>query len=225
MNWQDVIKSSESYWKPPEQSWSFCGMCCLGDESKSKSSHPQPSLNTKEKRITHYWSKEDDQKLIKLASKYKNDWDRISEKFTDKTPSQLANRWTNKLDPALKKSSWTDEEDLVLKTFVLEFGYNWQKLAKHLKGRSEQEIKKRFNLIVLPGLNQNELIILQEALNPTKHENGSSMDVDFSFGEGREEYLSLLNKRVDELQIIMKDTMDQIERLENDLYDSQNMLS
>jgi hypothetical protein len=225
MNWQDVIKTSESYWKPAEQSWSFCGMCCLGKDSKSVSSQPRVSSYTKERRITHYWSKEDDLKLIKLASKYKQDWERVSEKFPDKSPAQLSSRWKNKLDPSLKKTSWTDEEDIVLKTFVLEFGYNWERLAKYLKGRSEQDIKKRFNTSVLPSLNQHELIQLQEALNPTRHENGSSMDIDVALAEGKEEYLNLLNKRVDELQVVMKETLDQIERLESDLYDSQNLLS
>lgn len=227
MNWQEVVKSSESYWKPAESSWNFCGFCCLGDSSaKSSQEAAKYSVNDKEKRITHYWSKEDDRKLAKLVEKYKSDWDLIAEKFSDKTSSQLANRWKNKLDPSLKKSKWTEEEDLVLKTLVLEFGYQWDNLAKYLKGRSAVDIKKRFNNVILASLGQRELIQLQETLSPKAYENGSSMDIDFCMNESnKEEYLMVLNKRVEDLHIYMKETLEQIEKLEVDIYDSQNLLS
>lgn len=227
MNWQEVVKSSESYWKPTEPSWNFCGFCCLGDSSaKPSQDASRHSVIDKEKRITHYWSKEDDRKLTKLVERYKNDWDTIADKFSDKSSSQISNRWKNKLDPTLKKSKWTDEEDLVLKTLVLEFGYQWENLAKYLKGRSTVEIKKRFNNTILPGLGQRELIQLQEALSPKVYENGSSMDIDFSLNESnKEECLMILNKRVEDLHIYMKDTLEQIEKLEVDIYESQNLLS
>ncbi|OMJ66977.1 hypothetical protein SteCoe_36002 [Stentor coeruleus] len=230
MNWNEIVKTSEGYWKPTESPWKFCGMCCLGDQPIYKPSESDPQkrfLYENEKKITHYWSKEDDRKLIKLAEKYNCDWETISERFTDKTAQQLSRRWKNKLDPNTKQSPWTDEEDVVLKTLVLEFGYEWEKIAKHIQGRTPNSIKKRFMNSVLPILSQKEFFLLQERLNPKIESQKYSMDIDSNSiqEQNKEEYLQLLHKKVDDLQSVMRNTLEQIEKLESELTDSQSLLS
>lgn len=229
MNWNEVVKSSECYWKPTENSWRFCGMCCLGDQPTYKPSEPDPqkrALYEKEKKITHYWSKEDDRKLIKLAEKYNCDWEPISERFNDKTAAQLARRWKNKLNPNTKQSPWTDEEDIVLKTLVLGFGYEWENITKYMQGRTPNGIKKRFMNNVLPILSQKEFCVLQERFTPKAESQKCSMDIDSNSQEqNKEEYIQFLHKKVDDLQTVMRNTLEQIEKLESELTDSQSLLS
>ena len=227
MNWHDAVKSSEGYWKPTERSWKFWEMCCMGDSQTQKVPDPESpkfAIYNKEKRIAHYWSKEDDRKLCKLVEKYNFDWDAISEKFSDKTASQLARRWKNKLDPNTKRSPWTDEEDVVLKTLVLEFGYEWDNISKYMQGRTTGSIKKRFINSILPLLNQRELGMIQDRLVPKSQENGISMDIEVN-SQIKEENLDVLHKKVEDLQGIMRETFEQIEKLESELYNSQSLLS
>lgn len=230
MNWNDVVKSSEGYWKPAESPWKFCGLCCLGDQPVYKPAEPDPqkrSLYEKEKKITHYWSKEDDRKLIKLADKYNCDWDTIAERFSDKTAAQLARRWKNKLDPNTKQSPWTEEEDIVLKTLVLEFGHEWENIAKYMQGRAPSSIKKRFFNSILPILSNRDHAVLKERLTPKADSQRQSMDIDSNSiqEQNKEEYLQYLHKKVEELQMVMQGTLEQIEKLESELTDSQSLLS
>ncbi|OMJ93706.1 hypothetical protein SteCoe_3271 [Stentor coeruleus] len=229
MNWNEVVKLSEGYWKPTESPWNFCGMYCLDDQPTYNPLEPDSqkhSLYEKEKKITHYWSKEDDKKLIKFAGKYNYDLETIAERFTDKTASQLSRRWKNKLDPNVKKSPWTDEEDIVLKTLVIEFGYEWENLAKYMQGRTPNDIKKRFMNNILPSFSQKEYCLLQERLTPKAESQKCYMDIDSNSQEqNKEEYLEFLHKKVDDLKIVMRSTLEQIEKLESELTDSHSLLT
>lgn len=227
MNWNDAVKSSEGYWKQPERSWKFWDICCMGDHNSLKPSGPSPNQNSvydAEKEITHYWSKEDDRKLIKLVTRYGQDWDSIAAKFHDKMASQLERRWINKLDPNTKRTPWTEEEDIVLGRLVLELGYNWESIAKYMQGRTVSSIKNRFINSILPFLGQNELSILQEKLT---HVNSNSMEIDSGSTneQNKGECLEFLYKKIQDLQSVMDETKGQIEKLENELYDSQSLLS
>jgi glycerol-3-phosphate cytidylyltransferase-like family protein len=227
MNWHDAVKSSEQYWKPPSSSWKFWEMCCMGDSKKLKPIVPESKkaqIYDEEKQITHYWSKEDDRKLVKLAEKYKCDWNVIADKFTDKSASQLSRRWKIKLNPNVKRSPWTDEEDIILKTLVLEFGYEWETISKYIQGRIPESIKKRFFSVILPQLSQRDSNLLRERLE-SKPDVPMDIEVPHVDDQNREEYLEMLQKKVEDLESAMKGTLDQIEELESDLYESQSLLS
>ena len=230
MNWHDAVKSSEGFWKKPERSWKFWDMCCMGDSGSNKaveSVSNKPSTYESERKITHYWSKEDDRRLIKLVARYNYDWNAIAGKFRDKTAAQLERRWKNKLDPSMKNTAWTDEEDIVLNRLVLQFGYEWDNISKYMQGRPPGAIKNRFINNILPFLSQQELVLLQERLTHKAYTNGNGMDIDRgSFTEqNREECLEFLHKKIDDLQNIMEETKDQIEKLEKELCDSHSLLS
>jgi hypothetical protein len=139
----------------------------------------------------------------------------------------LARRWKNKLDPNTKQSPWTEEEDIVLKTLVLEFGHEWENIAKYMQGRAPSSIKKRFFNNILPILSKRDHDVLKERLTPKADSQRQSMDIDSNSAQeqNKEEYLQYLHKKVEELQMVMQGTLEQIEKLESELTDSQSLLS
>ena len=64
-----------------------------------------------------------------------NQWPRISSLLVRKSSKQCKERWYNWLDPKLKKTEWTKEEDEQLITLVKMFPCQWKTIAPFL-GRS-----------------------------------------------------------------------------------------
>ena len=93
-----------------------------------------------------------------------------------------------------------------------------------MQGRTTGSIKKRFINSILPLLNQRELGMIQDRLVPKSQENGISMDIEVN-SQIKEENLDVLHKKVEDLQGIMRETFEQIEKLESELYNSQSLLS
>ena len=59
---------------------------------------------------------------------------------------QLSNklRWNNHLNPNIKKSDWTENEESLLMINHLKYGNKWSEIANYLPGRSESCIKNHF---------------------------------------------------------------------------------
>lgn len=224
MNWQEVVKSAGSNWGHVESSWTVQGKI----EESCRLESPlvtsiRYSIDT-QKKITHYWTKEDDSKLVKLVNKHGQDWEKLADKFKDKNSSQISARWKNKLDPKLKKVSWSDEEETVLKMLVLQFGYDWEKLAKYLQGRSPSEIKKRFFEAVCCRLSREEISVLDEK-NKAEVEEEEIVALDYKNQGNQNEVLLALHKKVEDLNCFMRNTIDQIQKLEINVLENRTLLN
>lgn len=71
-------------------------------------------------------------------------WTKLSKELNGRTGKQCRERWMNVLNPELKKSDWTDEEEFRLFYLHELFGSKWTKLVTFFEGRTENMIKNRF---------------------------------------------------------------------------------
>lgn len=92
----------------------------------------------------HTFTAEEDEVLRHAATEMEFDWPRIARLFVNKTPGQVAKRWTCKLDPNIKKSRWTVEEDRMIEQLQMIHGNNWKLIAQCLPGRPAAAIKSRY---------------------------------------------------------------------------------
>jgi len=60
---------------------------------------------------------------------------------------QCRERYINQLDPLIKKTVWTVEEDAIIKRVHFEIGKKWCRYMEQLPGRSDNAIKNRYHII------------------------------------------------------------------------------
>ena len=73
-----------------------------------------------------------------------NNWPLLQDKLPGRSPKQCRERWFNHLDPTLKKSPWTLEEDSLIKENVKKYGMKWSFISRFVEGRSDNDIKNRW---------------------------------------------------------------------------------
>ncbi|EOA17495.1 hypothetical protein CARUB_v10005829mg [Capsella rubella] len=54
-------------------------------------------------------------------------------------------RWFNQLDPTIDKTPFTVEEEKIMVSAHNFYGNKWSKIAKHLKGRTDIDVKNHWN--------------------------------------------------------------------------------
>ncbi|XP_076906271.1 transcription factor MYB14-like [Bidens hawaiensis] len=93
------------------------------------------------------WSKDKDNKLRAYINKYGHwNW-RLLPKFAglSRTGKSCRLRWVNYLRPNVKHGNFTKEEDHIIVDLQKKLGNKWSAMAAKLPGRSDNEIKNRWN--------------------------------------------------------------------------------
>ncbi|XP_066569062.1 snRNA-activating protein complex subunit 4 isoform X2 [Amia ocellicauda] len=96
-----------------------------------------------------FWTKEEDQMLKDLVEKMRIGnyipYTQISYFMEGREATQLVYRWTQCLDPSLKKGHWSKEEDEMLLKAVAKYGTrDWWKIRDEVPGRSDSQCRDRY---------------------------------------------------------------------------------
>ncbi|EFA82522.1 myb domain-containing protein [Heterostelium album PN500] len=94
------------------------------------------------------WKNTEDEILKVAVMKYgKNQWARISSLLVRKSPAQCKARWYEWLDPSIKKTEWSKEEEEKLLHLAKIFPAQWKTIAP-LVGRTASQCLEHYNRLL-----------------------------------------------------------------------------
>jgi hypothetical protein len=109
-------------------------------------SHQDQMENLNSKKIKVRFSPEQDAIIKKFAENQPPlSWNQIAKCIPEKKGKQCRERYQHFLSPKVSHNPWTNEEDFLLCQCYYAYGSNWAKIATLFPGRTNQDVKNRWN--------------------------------------------------------------------------------
>jgi len=91
------------------------------------------------------WTPEEDEILQEIVNNHgSKNWRFIATHLPNRTPIQCRDRWTNRVNPAINREPFRQEEDELLMRLVKRYGSSWSSIASHFPRRTDCAIKNRY---------------------------------------------------------------------------------
>jgi hypothetical protein len=118
--------------------------------------------------VRHNFSEHEDELLRELVEEFGNDdWSSVAEELQGRSPRQCKERWNHYLSPDLVQGKWSQEEDELLTGLVKKHGTKWKLLEHYFAGRTDTNIKNRYNVLARREAKQRKKAL---KLSPNKPE-------------------------------------------------------
>ncbi|OIW12391.1 hypothetical protein TanjilG_04140 [Lupinus angustifolius] len=115
------------------------------------------------------WTMEEDMILINyIANHGEGVWNSLAKAAgLKRTGKSCRLRWLNYLRPDVRRGNITSEEQLLIMELHAKWGNRWSKIAKHLPGRTDNEIKNFWRTRIQKHIKQAENFQQQSTSDPT----------------------------------------------------------
>ena len=102
------------------------------------------------------WTNEENEKIVNHVKVFgPRKWKKIACEIKTKSAQQCRDHYNDVLDPHIKNSIWTKEEEKILLLKYEQLGPRWSKIKVFLPGRTTGNIKNYLNILLKKGNTQN----------------------------------------------------------------------